>query len=395
MNQYDIIIVGGGLVGASLAASLRHLPLKIAIIEAKSQTVPAENDNRIIALNYVSRRIFEGMNIWSHIATHAEPIKHIHVSNRGHFGIARLPHELLNLPALGYVVRAKHIGQSLKLTATDFIAPAQVTDINIQDDNVTLKQANQTLSTRLLIAADGANSQICKMLNIPIHSQNYQQTAIITNISVDKPQQSIAYERFTDSGPIALLPIGEKQFSLVWTVKHDMVDTIQQLDEQAFLQTVQQQFGWRAGRFIATEARFAYPLSLSYAKYLTTQRTIIMGNAAHTLHPVAGQGFNLGLRDVASLAEVIHKAWQHGQRDIGSDGLLQSYESCQTNDQKTVTWLTDSLVQLFSNNIMPLAAARNAGLLMLDALPPAKKYLMQQMTGLNSYPSSLARGQSF
>ncbi|WP_353572228.1 2-octaprenyl-6-methoxyphenyl hydroxylase [Candidatus Albibeggiatoa sp. nov. BB20] len=399
MDKFDIVVVGGGLVGASLAACLRHLPLKIAIIEAKPQTIPAENDNRIIALNYVSRRIFEGMDIWQKIAPDAEPIKHIHVSNRGHFGIARLPHDLLNLPALGYVVRAKHIGKGLNvgLDSTNMIAPAQVIQITTQDDSVTVEYQQQehihSLSTRLLIAADGANSQICQQLNIPIHSQNYDQTAIVTNISVDKPHQNIAYERFTDTGPIALLPIAEKQYSLVWTVKHETVDSIQQLDEAGFLHTIQQQFGWRAGRFIASEPRFAFPLSLSYSEHLTTQRTIIMGNAAHTLHPVAGQGFNLGLRDVASLAEVINKAWEHGQLDVGLGSVLQTYESYQTEDQKAVTWLTDGLVQVFSNNFMPLAAARNLGLLSLDALPPVKKYLMRQMTGLNSYPSRLARGR--
>jgi len=399
MEQFDIVIVGGGLVGASLAACLRHLPLKIAIIEAKPQTIPAENDNRVIALNYVSRRIFEGMNIWQSIAPHAEPIKHIHVSNRGHFGIARLPHHLLNLPALGYVVRAKHIGQGLHsgLSSSNVIAPAQVTQITTEDDGVTVEyqQQNQThsLSTHLLIAADGANSQICQQLNIPIHHQDYAQTAIVTNLGVDKPHQNIAYERFTDTGPIALLPIAEKQYSLVWTVEHDTVDSIRQLDDSAFLNNIQQQFGWRAGRFIATEPRFTFPLSLSYAEHLTTQRTVIMGNAAHTLHPVAGQGFNLGLRDVASLAEAINKAWEHGQHDVGSDGLLQIYVSYQIDDQKSVTWLTDGLVQVFSNNSTPLAAARNLGLLAVDALPPVKKYIMRQMTGLNSFPSNLARGR--
>ncbi|MCV6638623.1 2-octaprenyl-6-methoxyphenyl hydroxylase [Candidatus Albibeggiatoa sp. nov. NOAA] len=399
MEQFDIVVVGGGLVGASLAACLRHLPLKIAIIEANPQAVPAENDNRVIALNYVSRRIFEGMNVWHNIEPQAEAIKHIHVSNRGHFGIARLPHHLLNLPALGYVVRAKHIGKGLhaSLEATTVIAPAQVTQITTQDDSVHIEyqqqDQTQTLSARLLIAADGANSQICQQLNIPIHSQAYDQTAIVTNITVDQSHQNTAYERFTDTGPIALLPVADKQFSLVWTVQHEEVDAIQQLDESAFLNMIQQQFGWRAGRFVATEPRFAFPLSLSYSEHLTTQRTVIMGNAAHTLHPVAGQGFNLGLRDVASLAEVISKAWEHGQHDVGADGLLHTYASYQSDDQKTVTWLTDGLVQVFSNNFTPLAAARNLGLLALDALPPVKKYLMRQMTGLNSYPSNLARGR--
>ena len=399
MDKYDIVIVGGGLVGASLAACLQHLPLKIAIIEAKPQTVPAENDNRIIALNYVSRRIFEGLGIWQQIEPHAEPIKHIHVSNRGHFGIARLPHQLLNLPALGYVVRAKHIGQGLHpfLSATDFIAPAEVTQITPQENMVHIEfhQDSQarTVSAQLLIAADGANSSICQQLGIPIHVQHYDQTAIITNLTLEQSHQNIAYERFTDTGPIALLPIADKQYSLVWTVKHEDVDGMLQLDDARFLNTIQQQFGWRAGRFIATEKRFAFPLSLSHAAYLTAQRTAIMGNAAHTVHPVAGQGFNLGLRDVASLAEAMNKAWEHGQKDVGSDGILQTYVSYQAEDQKTVTWLTDGLVQLFSNNVTPLAAVRNIGLLALDAFPPAKKYLMQQMIGLNSYPSGLARGR--
>ncbi len=397
MNKFDIIIVGGGLVGASLATCLRHLPLKIAIIETKPQTIPAANDKRVIALNYVSRRIFEGMEVWHRIQPHTETIKHIHVSNRNHFGIARLSHHLLNLPALGYVVRAKYIGQGLNLDGITMIAPAQVIQIVTDDHNVqiTYQQQEQThhLSANLLIAADGANSQICQQLNITTHSQDYGQTAIITNLTVNKPHQNIAYERFTDTGPIALLPVAEKQYSLVWTVKHEMVDSILQRDEQTFLHSIQQQFGWRAGHFVAAESRFAFPLNLSYSEQPITQRTVIMGNAAHTLHPVAGQGFNLGLRDVASLTEIINKAWQHGSRDVGADDLLQTYIGCQGDDQKTVTWLTDSLVKTFSNDFIPLSIARNIGLLALDALPPIKKYLMKQMIGLNSYPSHLVRGQ--
>jgi 2-octaprenyl-6-methoxyphenol hydroxylase len=386
--QYDIIIVGGGLVGASLAASLASLPLKIAIIEAST----SNQDARVIALNYVSARIFEAIGLWPQMQHTA--IKHIHISDRGHWGMLRLSHTDLNLPALGYVLTAQNIGQALqtKLQAVDFIAPATAQYLGLEDSQITIQSQTQKLSAKLLIVADGANSQLCQQLNIPIQQHDYGQTAIISNLTLDRPHLSIAYERFTTHGPIALLPMLEQQSALVWSLPPERAQSVLQLSEQEFLLAIQQEFGWRAGRFIAATARLAYPLRRTMASSVIAPRVVIMGNAAHTLHPVAGQGFNLALRGVANLAEVLVTAWEHGEYDIGSDDLLQNYLNYQADDQLLMLNLTHNIVNLFSNQWLPAVLARNCGLGLMETISPVKYYLMQQMLGLKSYPSRLARG---
>ncbi len=396
---YDIIIVGGGLVGASLAAALRATPLKIAIIEAApwfTDKRPPSYDDRIIALNYASHRIFSSLGLWKKIAPAATPIKQIHISDQGHFGFTHLDSKDLKIPALGYVVSARHLGESLKEilagSAIDIIAPAKFLDINQCDDLLNIEissdKQSQTLQTRLLVAADGGNSKVRQHLGIKNHSIDYGQTAIIGNVTLEYPHKNVAYERFTRSGPLALLPLQNNNCALVWTVASDKTEEVMALDEQTFLSSLQQQFGWRLGQFMQIGQRHSYPLQLSRIEEHTRQRVVIIGNAAHTLHPIAGQGFNLGLRDVASLSEVIIDSLKAGE-DVGSDMTLQSYVARQKPDQEQITNITNMLVQVFSNSFPPLVIARNFGLLVTDALPPLKKFLERKMAGLSANSSRL------
>lgn len=401
---YDIIIVGGGLVGASLACALRTTQLKIAIIEAApwfTNSRPPSYDDRIIALSYASHRIFNGLQMWEKIAPVATTIEKIHISDQGHFGFTRLDSKDLGIPALGYVVSARHLGQTLQntleLSSIDIFAPTQLEQINCYDKTVEvqIQQDNQlkTLSTRLLVAADGGNSKVRQWVGITSYEKDYGQTAIIANVTPEYLHKNTAYERFTTCGPLALLPLNiyNNNCSLVWTHAHDNVDKIMELDEQTFLKALQQQFGWRLGQFIQVGQRHAYPLGLICASQSTRPRVVIIGNAAHTLHPVAGQGLNLGLRDVASLAEAIVESLKMGD-DVGSEATLQRYTTWQQPDQKRVTTLTNTLVQVFSNAFPPLVLTRNLGLSIIDTLPLLKKQFMLQMTGLMGYPSRLARG---
>lgn len=400
--MYDVVIVGGGLVGASLASALRETGLKIAIIEAApwfEHISPPSYDDRVIALAYASQRILAQIGCWTHIAPHATPIKHIHVTDRGHCGVTRLHHDELNLPALGYVVAARQLGQAMQATlkesAVDIIAPAKLTEIIDNKDNLSLSVEHQdqkiSIETKLLVAADGGNSSIRQQLNIPLEESDYQQTAIIANVTTQKPHHNVAHERFTDSGPLALLPMQGQQSSLVWTVHHDEVAEHLALSESEFLAALQQRFGWRLGRFTKVGTRHAYPLKLMRIQQHIAHRRVIIGNAAHTVHPIAGQGLNLGLRDVASLAEVIITAAEK-QEDIGSQSVLNHYVNWQAPDQQRITSVTDALVRIFSNTILPVALLRNLGLVATNHCLPLKKQLMKQMTGLHAHPAKLVRG---
>jgi 2-octaprenyl-6-methoxyphenol hydroxylase len=399
---YDIIIVGGGLVGASLAAALRATPLKIAIIEAApwfTNKRPPSYDDRIIALNYASQRIFSSLGLWEKIAPAATPIKHIHISDQGHIGFTHLDSKDLKAPALGYVVSARHLGQCLQEilaeSSIDIIAPAKFLEINQSDKVIDVEiiqnQQSQTLQTRLLVAADGGNSKVRQHLGIRNQTIDYGQTAIIGNVTLEYPHKNIAYERFTPSGPLALLPLQNNDCALVRTVASDKTDEVMALDNQTFLRSLQQQFGWRLGKFLQIGQRHSYPLQLSRIEEHTRPHVVIIGNAAHTLHPIAGQGFNLGLRDVASLSEVIVESLKAGE-DVGSDMTLQAYVARQQPDQEQITNITNMLVQVFSNSFPPLVIARNLGLLAADALPPLKKLFVRRMAGLSANSSRLLCG---
>jgi 2-octaprenyl-6-methoxyphenol hydroxylase len=400
---YDIVIVGGGLVGASLAMALQTTPLKIALIEAApwfTTARPPSYDDRVLALSPSSQRIFTGMNLWQAIATETTPIKRIHVSDQGYFGFTRLASEDANLTALGFVVSARHLGQVLQThlktgERLQIFAPAQLSKLQCQATvihvELTSNNEPQTLQTRLLVAADGGQSSIRQQLGIPVKETDYEQTAIIANVTSEHPHENVAYERFTTTGPLALLPMSNNACSLVWTKNPAEAQTIMRWDEKTFLAALQQQFGWRLGRFLKVGKRHSYPLHLIRLQQPIHNRIVFIGNAAHTLHPIAGQGFNLGLRDVATLAEVLARSRQAGQ-DVGQETTLQRYHNWQHTDQERVMRLTDSLVRIFSTALPPLVVARNLGLILMDALPPFKKQWIRQLAGLNGHPSRLMRG---
>jgi 2-octaprenyl-6-methoxyphenol hydroxylase len=313
METYDVVIVGGGMVCASLALALENSSLNIAIVEAapwQTNQQPSYDD-RGIALSYGSQRIFETMDVWQQLKPSCTPIQHIHVSDRGHFGVTRLHAENENVPALGQVITARDLGQTLvtklsKQTHLSLFSPASVIGLSHSENvaEVTLDNG-QTLKTKLVVAADGSQSSIRKLLDIQALEYDYKQTAITANVSTERPHQNWAYERFTDTGPIALLPLSENRSSLVWTVNTGHEQAILKSDDDEFLNLLQQRFGYRLGRFTKVGQRNSYPLKLVQADQAIQQRIVLIGNAAHSLHPIAGQGFNLGLRDVAVLADII------------------------------------------------------------------------------------------
>ncbi|MDT8309895.1 MAG: 2-octaprenyl-6-methoxyphenyl hydroxylase [Methylophaga sp.] len=394
--DFDVLIVGAGMVGTSLALALNNTGLKIGIIEAHSIETNSQPsfDDRGIALSYGSQRIFETLDLWPALQAFATPILNIHISDRGHFGVTRLSAQAANVPALGQVLTAKQLGQQLNiaLQQADTIAllsPLTVTALETSSDNVTVSLSNQqNLNCKLLVAADGQHSTIRELLKLDSWQRDYQQTAVTANVSTERPHQNRAFERFTDSGPLALLPMTDSRSSLVWTVKSDDEQRLLALSDKDFLQALQQRFGFRLGHFTRVGKRSSYPLGLMQTDVAIQPRLLLIGNAAHSLHPIAGQGFNLGLRDAAVLAEVIS---QH-RGDCGQPRCLETYKAWQLPAQDNIVKATDRLVKIFSNANPVLGHSRSAALAMLDILPPVKQRLTLASMGLSQKQTRLARG---
>ncbi len=404
MTDYDLVIIGGGMVGASLAISLSEQPLRIALIEAaplRTDATPPCYDDRAIALSFGSRRIFEGMGLWANIAAQTTAIKNIHVSDQGRFGFTRLSAQQENVDALGYVATARQLGAVLMAQLQHcnnltIISPATLTELKLSDDHATtvISQDDgntETITSKLVIAADGGNSHVRRQLDIRTTDRDYRQTAIIANITPEKPHRHVAYERFTQNGPLALLPMPDNRCSLVWTCTPEDAERVLQLSDADFLAELQPCFGKRLGRFVKVGKRNSYPLKLIQAQEQVRARLALIGNAAHTLHPIAGQGFNLGLRDVAALAQNVVDASLVGD-DIGALSVLENYSQWRQRDHRQVIAFTNTLVQTFSNQFPPLAFARNLGLVATDVVPPLKHLLARHSMGITGKLPRLARG---
>ena len=401
-TPYDVVIVGGGMVGASLALALSPLGLKLALVETfafGSQASQPGYDDRSIALSYGSSLIYQGMGLWPALQQGVEPIVTIHVSDRGHLGVTRLSASQEKVPALGYVVESRVLGQALHQALTqsslELIAPAQVIDLTQEADQVSLhikrQAASEFITARLVVIADGSRSALREKLGIKVRERDYEQSAVIANVTTEQPHLNQAYERFTPNGPLALLPMTQGRYSLVWTQRKTAADAILALNEADFLQQLQEAFGWRQGKFLRVGQRTAYPLSLIKSEHELAGRAVLIGNASHTLHPVAGQGLNLALRDVALLAELI--AEQHkAAKDLGDPVLLNTYQSQRNKDYRQVLTYTDTLVRVFSTDFAPLAHARALGLMVVDRIAPLRDLLTRQSMGLRFKQPRLARG---
>lgn len=394
--DYDVVIVGAGLVGSSLAIALSDLPIRIALIEANPQAMQVEPnpDSRPLALTYGSSRILETIGLWPILQKQATPIASVHISDRGHFGFTRIHAKEEQVPALGYVIPASilvaEINQCLLSKNTQnltLIHPAKVENLEFKDPDwqITVKSAStiQTLQAKLVIAADGTYSTIRQLLNIETVSQEHDQAALATIVTLAKPHKQIAYERFTENGALAMLPLPGLRYGCVWTAPKAQIETLATLSDNDFLAELQHYFGYRLGRFLAMTKRQTHPLNKLYAKQPIQSGLALIGNAAHTLHPIAAQGLNLGLREVGALTEMIVKAIKTGQSP-GDLALLQAFTK---NCQQSIAWtmsFTDKLTHLFAHDFFPLAFARNSGLLTLDFLPLLKHRLAKRLMGINA-----------
>ena len=379
------------MVGASLVAALKnHTDKKIAVVEAfelNSDSQPSFDD-RSIALSYGSRRIWESMGLWKNLEPEIEAIKSIHVSDRGHPGATRIDHTEEKVEALGYVVENRVMGKVLmnevdSLSHVDWFCPATIDTLEQTESHVSIQiktaQGVQSLEGKLLVAADGVQSVTRQLAGLDIRREDYNQSAIIANVKTDQLHQGIAYERFTDSGPLAFLPMTENRYSVVWTCEQDEAPHITSLSDDEFIVELQQRFGYRAGNIEKTGERFAYPLAYTETEQLTRGRVVVIGNAAHALHPVSGQGYNLALRDVAELAEMIVE-----NTDPGHALLLAEYHAKRLKDMQRVYRITDSMVKVFSNDFAPLGHLRAGGLIAVNLISPLRSLMARQSVRLGS-----------
>lgn len=390
-SHYDLIIAGAGLAGNCLALALKDSGMNIAIVEANSRRQLRESPlgDRALALAAGTVELLEALNAWVGVADKATPIKQIHISDRGYFGKTRLSAAAQGVAALGYVIAARdieeHVADLVEQTGITRFYDTRVVGLMSGPDevNVSLKQQGHSLnlSAQLLVGADGGQSSVRKLLEIPQHTHDYGQTALVSTVKSSLPHHNTAYERFTAFGPLALLPSAGNLSSLVWTRSHEQAKDLLVCGEAEFLGELQDCFGYRLGALKLAAPRRAFPLSLIRAESMVAGRTVIIGNAVHQLHPVAGQGFNLGIRDVALLAELLIEQ-QQNQADLGDAERLKAYARQRQRDHDKTIGFTNNVVRIFSNDWLPVAAIRNAGLTLLDHLPGAKQLLARHAMGL-------------
>lgn len=391
------------MIGTSLALALAPLELKLLVVEAvpRGAVEQPSFDERSTALSRSSQRMFEAMGLWPEIVAASTPIRHVHVSDKGRFGFAHIDAVEQKVEALGYVVINRVLGAVLQNALAespnvDFLCPASITRLRSSDASVSVdietEGGARKVTARLVVAADGANSAVRDMFGIGATRVEYGQWAVIGNLLPEKPPANVAYERFTEEGPIAMLPIADDRAAFVWMQTPEKARERLALEDEAFTKELQDAFGFRLGRFSRIGKRAAYPLALTRTNGLVTRRGVVVGNAAHGLHPVAAQGFNLGLRDVAALCDCIVDAIAEGRADPGRAAVLETYAHWRQLDQSKLVHFTDSLVHLFADTRLPVRVMRDIGMLGFDLVPGVRKLFARHTMGLAGRLPRLSRG---
>ncbi len=403
-TDYDVVIAGAGMVGASLAIGLASTGLRIAIIESISpkNTEQSSYDDRGITLSPASRSILEHLGIWQQLQSVCCPIKNIHVSEQGKFGFARLRASEAGLQELGYVVVAKALGQSLisELQQHDnieLICPAELKHFEHAGTamQISFSQDGQSreVTAGLLVGADGSHSLVRRLAGINTEQNDFLQTAIVANVTTQKPNQGTAYERFTPHGPIALLPIGDNRSVLVYVVERNKATACMNMSDDEFIQRVQDEAGRRLGRIEKLGQRRSYPLVFQQAQIQYQPQLVLLGNSVHTLHPNAAQGFNLGLRDVAGLIDAIQHGLNQG-RDISDIRILENYLADRVEDQQRVIRFTNGLARTFYNDWPLMDVVRNSMMVLIDIMPVLKQQIVQTAMGRHGQQPGMVRSSA-
>ena len=401
LREFDCAIAGAGRAGATLAVGLTRLGLSVATVDARSRSRAAPGrDVRGLALAPSSNRLLAHLDLWPALAAHATALKSIVITDRGQFGSARLDAAEVGVPALGYVCPADRLLTRLDAALETLPActawwQSTLTDISVGAERVDLTidngETRVPISTRLLVAADGLHSAVRRHFDIGVTSRDYGQTAIVVNADVERPQPDTAFERFTREGPLAVLPLGGPRVVVVRAARTDEAAGLMHLSEADFIDDLQRRFGGRLGRFSALGERRSHALALNRAQSLYAPRTVLIGNAANTIHPNGAQGLNLGLRDVATLLDCIGTALTRGE-DLATPALLDAYARRRGPDHSRTVGFSDGLARLFGLDLGPVNVARGVALLACDLLPPLKRALMWRLMGLRGASNPWLRG---
>ena len=398
----DIAIVGGGPVGLCAALVLQHSGRRVEVIEATKSGTPEPGglNARSIALSHTSVQIFRALGIWPELERRAAPIHSIHISSRGRWGVTRLHAQEYDLAALGYVIESSALNECLleavsaskAIKLRDEAEFESITENGQVEIGYRRKQRRQRIEARIALIADGARSKTRDTLGIEHRVVDYGQSVVICNVQMSSPRANWAYERFTPKGPLAMLPLGEKRYACVWTLDPDLAAEIGSSDDAAFMQALQDCFGMRLGYIEKIGQRFSFPIQRVEADRLCQGRSLLIGNAANALHPVAGQSFNLSLRDIASLHELLDEGPLDALDDDNVATMMEAYAAARKREQRRVIGYGDGLVSVFSNQLPLLDHLRAAGLSALDLIPPLKTEAAFAGMGLTFDGNRLLRG---
>lgn len=362
-EQASVAIIGGGIAGLSLALALSRLPLKVSLFESRPWKLEF-SDARFLAISHGSRLLLERLNIWSFFGQVCEPIESVHVSERGHFGALRFTAQESGVEALGYVMSLsgliQGLSQALRQSDVELHFDTQIELDNIRAD--------------LVVCADGAASTLARSLGIEIKEKSYDQTAILAQVGLKESHPGVSYQRFTPEGPLAFLPIGPLKTNSIWTVSTSRVSDLMALSDSDYLSALQEAFGYRLGVFSSLGPRQAFPLNLSYVESVASAGAVILGNAAHQMHPVAAQGFNLTVRDIATVYQILSQSCPLSE-------VPERYQAARAQDHQRMMHFTDDLVHLFSNETFPLTPLRSWGLVLTERWPFLKKNLSRRLMG--------------
>jgi len=396
----DITIIGGGLAGLTAAIGLAVHGFEVAVVDRASQRdmTDAAYDGRSSALAFASCQLFEALGIWDHMAPYAQPMLEIRVSDGPSLLHLHFDSEILGDGPLGHMVENRHTQLALfkrlkEMGGIHFLAPETVSNIERSAGEATVTLASgAVIVSKLLLGIDGRGSLVRQHAGIPVTNIDYKQHGIVCSIEHELSHCAIAHERFLPSGPFAVLPLTGNRSSIVWTEKSHLVDTIMGLSDRAFDAELQRRIGDFLGDVRAIGGRWAYPLTLQYAETYVTNRLALLGDAAHGIHPISGQGLNLGLKDVAAMIEVLVEARKVGL-DIGSLSVLENYAQWRTTDNASIYAITDLFNRLFSNDIEPIKIARDLGMAAVNEIPPLKNFFMSHARGTVGELPKLLKGE--
>ncbi len=398
-SNYDILIVGGGMVGSLLACALGGADFKVAVLEHRPLTPPPEGDHdvRVSAVTLASVSIFQAVGAWAAMQARAAPVREMRIVDAAGTGSIRFDAAEIGEPCLAYIIENRVIQAALierlhRFTNIHWVCPAEIADFDIRPDGSTVTLADgRVLGARLIVGADGADSATRRAAGIDTQTLRLDQKGIVATIRIERPHAETARQRFLPTGPLAFLPLAEPHTcSIVWSADNALADELLALDDDSFRAHLQTTFGDDLGKIESLSPRAAFPLALSHARSYTAEGLALIGDAAHTVHPLAGQGVNLGFLDAAALAEVLIEA-RAKQRDIGAHAVLRRYERWRKGDNLSMVAVTGGFKYLFGNDLPIVRDLRNLGLDLTDAATPIKNRIIRRAAGLEGDLPRLAR----